>query len=130
LLYDGTCGFCAASVRFVLHHERRHELRFAALESDLGAAIRARHPEVTGVDSMIWVEPSPSGERVLTRSSAALRVARYIGGPWRALTLAYVVPRAIRDAVYDFVARHRHRLVRGPEQCYLPPPAARARFLA
>jgi predicted DCC family thiol-disulfide oxidoreductase YuxK len=130
LLYDGTCGFCAASVQFVLRHERQHGLRFAALESDVGAAIRARHPALAGVDSMIWVEPTATGELVLTRSSAALRVSRYLGGPWRALALASLVPRPIRDAVYDLIARHRHRLVPGAAQCYLPPPAVRARFLA
>ena len=130
MLYDGTCGFCAASVQFVLRHERQHGLRFAALESDLGHAIRRRHPALAAVDSMIWVEPTATGERVLTRSAAALRVARYIGGPWRALALAGLVPRPIRDAVYDLIARHRHRLVREAEQCYLPPPAVRARFLA
>jgi predicted DCC family thiol-disulfide oxidoreductase YuxK len=129
LLYDGTCGFCAASVQFVLRHERQHGLRFAPLDSDLGRAIRARNPALASVDSMVWVEPTATGEQVLTRSAAALRLARYIGGPWRALAAAAIVPRPIRDAVYDLIARHRHRLVRGSEQCYLPPPAARARFL-
>ena len=129
LLYDGTCGFCAASVQFVLRHERQHGLRFAPLQSEIGDAIRARHPGLAGVDSMIWIEPTATSERVLTRSAAALRVARYIGGPWRALALAAIVPRPIRDAVYDLIARHRHRLVGDAEQCYLPPPAARARFL-
>jgi predicted DCC family thiol-disulfide oxidoreductase YuxK len=128
LLYDGTCGFCAASVQFVLRHEREHLLQFASLQSDVGEAVRAKHPALAGVDSMVWVEPG--GGRVLTRSAAALRVARYIGGPWRLLALAAVVPRPIRDGLYDFIARHRHRLVRGAEQCYVPPPAARARFLA
>ena len=111
----------------MLRHERQHALQFAPLQSDIGDAVRARHPALTGVDSMVWVEPG-SG-RVLTRSAAALRVARYIGGPWRLLALAALVPRPIRDGLYDFIARHRHRIVRGAEQCYLPPPAARARFL-
>jgi predicted DCC family thiol-disulfide oxidoreductase YuxK len=130
LLYDGACGFCAASVQFVLRHERHHRLRFAALESELGRAIRTRHPELAGVDSMIWVEHAGGGERVLTRSAAVLQVARYLGGPWRAAAIARLVPRRIRDAVYDLIARHRHRLVRDQQQCYLPPPAARSRFLA
>jgi predicted DCC family thiol-disulfide oxidoreductase YuxK len=129
LLYDGTCGFCAASVQFVLRHERQHELRFAALESELGQAIRGRHPDLARVDSMMWIEPTPNGELVLVRSAAAVRLARYIGGPWRALAIASLIPRPIRDAAYDFIARHRHRLVRSPEQCYLPPASARARFL-
>ena len=131
MLYDGTCGLCAASVQFLLRHERDQSLRFAALQSNLGTSIRARHPELNGVDSMIWVEPAAngSGERVLVRSSAALRAARHLGGLWRVALLGYVVPRVVRDAVYDFIARHRHRLTRGGEQCYVPPPSIRARFL-
>jgi predicted DCC family thiol-disulfide oxidoreductase YuxK len=130
LLYDGTCGLCAASVQFVLRHERQHSLRFAALESEQGRAVRARHPGLAGVDSMIWVEQGPSGERVLSRSAAALRVASYIGGPWRLAALGAIVPRFVRDAAYDLIARHRHRIVASPDACYLPPPAVRARFLA
>ena len=130
LLYDGACGFCAASVQFVLRHERRHSLRFAALESDIGRAIRSRHPDVGRVDSMIWVDrPGGPGERVLTRSAAALEVARYMGGVWRLAAIGRIVPPVLRDAAYDFIARHRHALVREGEQCYIPPRALRARFL-
>jgi predicted DCC family thiol-disulfide oxidoreductase YuxK len=130
LLYDGACGFCAASVQFVLKHERRHSLRFAALESGIGREIRARHPHLDGVDSMVWVEAAGTErERVLARSSAALEVARYMGGVWRLTAVGRLVPRALRDAVYDFIARHRHSLVAEGEYCYIPPPAIRARFL-
>jgi predicted DCC family thiol-disulfide oxidoreductase YuxK len=117
-------------VRFVLRHERRHSLRFAALESDIGRAIRSRHPELGVVDSMIWVEGAGSPrERVLTRSAAALEVARYMGGAWRLAAAGRLVPRPLRDAVYDFIARHRHSLVAEGEQCYIPPPAVRTRFV-
>jgi predicted DCC family thiol-disulfide oxidoreductase YuxK len=130
LLYDGDCGLCAASVQFILRHEREHTLRFAPLQSDVAAGIRTRHPELQDVDSMIWVEQSPGGaERALVRSTAALRVARYLGGPWRLLALGHLLPRRLRDAVYDLVARHRHRLVGGGSQCFLPPAEVRARFL-
>jgi len=131
LLYDGSCGLCAASVQFVLEHERRQSLRFAPLASEAGEAVRSRHAALRGVDSMIWVETSADRrERVFVRSAAALRLARYVGGPWALLALGgYLVPRLIRDAVYDAIARHRHQLVSG-ERCFLPPPAVRARFLA
>jgi predicted DCC family thiol-disulfide oxidoreductase YuxK len=115
-------------VQFVLRHERTHRLRFAALDSDVGRQVRARHPELADVDSMVWVEsPGESGEHVSIRSDAALETARYMGGPWRLSTIGSLIPRAIRDRLYDLIARHRHRLA--PEQCYVPPPAVRARFL-
>jgi predicted DCC family thiol-disulfide oxidoreductase YuxK len=130
LLYDGTCGLCAASVQFVLRHERRHSLRFASLDSDIGAAVRARHPAAAGADSMVWVETASDGtENILLRSAAAVRLARYIGGPWSLLAIGSLVPRFLRDAVYDVIARHRHQLV-SADQCFLPPSDVRARFLA
>lgn len=132
LLYDGTCGFCNRTVHFVLRHERESDLSFAALESDYGNAVLERHPEVKGVDSVVWLEPAWQGrpERVYVRSDAALRVIRYLGGPWRLLLIiGKLVPRRVRDAIYDFVARHRHRILGREERCLLPPPTVRHRFL-
>jgi predicted DCC family thiol-disulfide oxidoreductase YuxK len=130
LLYDGTCGFCAQSVQFVLRHERRRRtLRFAALQSERGIELRTRRPELEGVDSVIWVEPDAAGERVYVRSAAVFRVLRYLGGPWSVLArIGAIVPALIRDGVYDFVARHRHRIIRGGTACLLPTPEERARF--
>lgn len=131
LLYDGACGFCAESVRLILRHERRHSLYFASLQSPVGEAVRARHPELAGVDSMVWVEPAASGdgERVLVRSDAGLRIAAYLGGLWVALTPARLLPRIVRDRAYDLIARHRHRVSGSLDTCVVPPPSTRARFL-
>jgi predicted DCC family thiol-disulfide oxidoreductase YuxK len=135
LLFDGTCGFCARSVQFVLRHEgRRRTLRFASLGSPTGRAIRARHPELDGVDSVVWYDRSAStgNERVLVRSLAVLRVLAYLGGIWRvAGWLGAVVPRVVRDRAYDFVARHRHKLTRdrAGAACLVPTPDQRVRFI-
>lgn len=131
LLYDGTCGFCAESVQLVLRHDRAGSLRFAPLQGELGRAIRAAHPELDEVDSMVWVEPGPGGAagRVLTRSDAALRIARYLGGWWHLLRAGRVVPRPLRDRLYALVARHRHRLLAGGPACLVPAPEVRSRFL-
>ena len=131
LLYDGTCGFCARSVQFVLSHERPDgTLRFARLEGPLGTALRSRHPELARIDSVLWYEPATasSPERLLWRSRGALRVARYLGGIWRLLaSLGTVIPRPVRDAAYDWIARHRHELA--ADACLLPTPQQRARFI-
>lgn len=131
LLYDGTCGFCARSVQFVLSHERPDgTLRFARLEGPLGSAIRARHPQLATIDSVLWYEPATAStpETLLWRSRGALRVAHYLGGIWSLLaSLGTLVPRPLRDAAYDWIARHRHELA--ADACLLPTPAQRARFL-
>jgi predicted DCC family thiol-disulfide oxidoreductase YuxK len=131
LFYDGTCGFCARSVQFVLRHERaQHTLRFARLEGAAGTELRGRHPELASIDSLIWYEPATPAtpERVLWRSRGALRVGRYLGGIWSVLAaLGTFVPRALRDAAYDWIARHRHQLA--ADTCLVPTPEQRIRFL-
>jgi len=131
LLYDGTCGFCAESVQLVLRHDRRRTLRFASLQGAFGAEVRARHPELAGVDTVVWLEPGSNerSERVLLRSDAALRVAAYLGGWFHLARVAAVLPRPVRDAAYNLVARHRHQLTGEAPNCLVPAPDARARFL-
>lgn len=82
------------------------------------------------MDSVIWVERDQSGAaaKILVRSQAALKLAGYLGGGWRALTLLWIVPRPVRDWAYDVVARHRHRLVSGGS-CPEPTAENRGRFL-
>ena len=134
LLYDGTCGFCASSVQWVLRRDRRRTLRFAALQGETARPILARHPELASVDSVVWVEGSPEAlearESVRVRSDAAVAVGMYLGGGWSvAAQLAALIPIAVRDWGYDLIARHRHKLTRNGPECLLPTPEERARFL-
>jgi predicted DCC family thiol-disulfide oxidoreductase YuxK len=126
LLYDGSCGFCARSVQFLLRHEgSRHDLRFAPLAGVTGRRVRDEHPELEGADSMVWYEPP---RPPLVRSAAVIRAARYLGGGWSLLGGAgSLVPRPIRDWVYRQIARHRHRIP-GPA-CVIPTAEERPRFL-
>ena len=132
LLYDGTCGFCARSVQFVLRSERRSKnMLFATLDGRYGADVRKRFPEVAGVDSIILFLPGngKDPDRALVRSDAGLWVARYLGGAWSAFgVLGRIIPRPIRDGVYRLIAAHRHRIA-GADACVIPTDEERARFL-
>lgn len=135
LLYDGECGVCAWSVQFVLRYEsesRRSALRFAPLQGAFGTALQASHPDADRADSVVWYEPAPSHSvgpaTVRLRSDAALAVLRHLGGWWTWVArLAALVPRALRDAIYNLVARHRLDLA--SRACLLPTAAERHRFL-
>ena len=131
LLYDGVCGFCNETVRTLLRLDPRGTLRFAALQSDYGQRVVARHPTLKGVDSVVFVETSPDDgtERVHVRSDAALRVASYLGGPWKIFLLARLLPRRLRDFLYDTFARNRYKLFGKYDTCLLPAPEVRSRFL-
>lgn len=104
---------------------------FAALQSEYGKSIVTRHPELQGIDSLVLVEPLDFAylEQVFVRSAAALRVARYLGGPWYLALAAYVIPRSIRDFLYDQFAKRRYRWFGKYDSCLLPAPEVRERFL-
>ena len=131
LLYDGECGFCDRTVKFALRRDQGGPLRFATLQGAYGAALVSRHPELAHVDSLVWVEANGAVERVWVRSAGALRLARYVGGIWSILAgIAMLVPRPLRDAAYDAFARRRYRWFGTSENCELPTPEERARFIA
>ncbi len=130
MLYDGVCGFCNKSVQTVIAHDRRGAMRFAALQSDFAKSVVARHPELAGVDSVVFVERGPDGsERVFVRSAAALKVASYLGGFWKFFLAFRAVPAPLRDYFYDLFARHRYKLFGKHDSCLLPPPEVRSRFI-
>jgi len=127
LLYDGACGLCSSTVRFVLRHDRRGSLCFAALQSPFAERVLAKHPGLRDTDSVVWLDRA-RGE-VFTRSAAALRVAAYLKGPWRVALVLWVVPRQVRDWGYDLIARHRHLLLTGEPRCWVPPSELEHRFV-
>jgi predicted DCC family thiol-disulfide oxidoreductase YuxK len=131
LLYDGQCGFCNKSVQHILKHDKRKTMMFAALQSDYGMSIMTRHPELKGVDSLVFVEPLEFAylEQVFVRSDAALRVAEYLGWPWKLALAAYIIPRRLRDYLYDQFAKRRYRWFGRYDSCLLPAPEVRNRFL-
>ncbi len=128
LLYDGTCGVCSQAVQWILQHERAHSLRFAALESPLGSALRDSAQVPASVDSVMWVELRQGRAHADLCSGAILRVLGYVGGPWRWLTVLRFVPRALRDAGYRAFAKVRYRV--RDRSCLIPTPEERVRFLA
>lgn len=129
-MYDGTCGFCARNVQFVLTHEgTRRSLRFARSEGEFGRRMLEENPALAG--SMVWHEPATAGRaaRMLVRSDAAIAELRYLGGGWAVLgSLLALVPRVIRDTGYKFIARHRHWIADNAV-CVVPTPGQRSRFL-
>lgn len=130
LVYDGDCGFCTRSVKFVLARDRRGTLRFAARDGEAGRAVRARHPHLQTVESLLWVEMRDGRELVSIYSDAVLQTAQYLGGVYALLAaLGAFVPRVLRDPVYSLVARVRKRLMGGAAACRLPGPQDLARML-
>jgi predicted DCC family thiol-disulfide oxidoreductase YuxK len=130
LVYDGDCAFCSRSVQFILRHDRRRSVRFAARDGVAGRAVRERHPALLQVDSLIWVETRGALERPLVRSESVLAIAAYLGGGFGLLgAVGRLIPRPLRDLGYDVIARFRRRLSFGGTACVIFTPEERSRVL-
>lgn len=126
VLYDGTCGLCARSVRWILRHERDHEIRFAPLQGETTEALRRQHPEIpTELESVVYID----GGRVFLRSKAFLYAAKHMRAPWRWGHAVRWFPAFILNVGYRFVAAIRYRVWGKVDACELPSPENRARFL-
>lgn len=126
VLFDGVCHLCQGSVRFIADRDPAGYFAFAPLQSRLGASLlEAGGLGADGRESLVLIENG----RVYTRSGGALRIARRLTGMWKLLALLLVVPAPIRDALYNWVARHRYEWFGRSDSCEIPSAAARARVL-
>jgi predicted DCC family thiol-disulfide oxidoreductase YuxK len=133
VLYDGVCGLCNRFVNFVLPRDRRGRFHFAPLQGPFAAEVLRRHgltPPAGDPESIVLVEScgTPS-ERLSNRSTAALRIVARLPGPWSWLGVLRLVPRPLRDWVYDRVANSRYRIFGKLDACPVPSRETRARFL-
>jgi len=125
LLFDGVCNLCNGVVRFVIRFDAAGTFRLAPLQSEVGQALLARHDLPTeDFDSFVLIEDGA----VATKSTAALRVARRLDGPWPLLYPLLYLPERTRDRVYDLVADYRYRVFGKKDQCPIPEPEIRDRF--
>ena len=126
ILFDGVCNLCDGVVQFVLKKDKKNRFRFAALQSERGTALLKQFGlSTTNYNSFVLIE---SG-RVYQKSTAALRVLKGLGGVWVLLYGFIIFPRPIRDYIYDWVARNRYQFFGKKDECMLPTPEIRARFL-
>jgi predicted DCC family thiol-disulfide oxidoreductase YuxK len=126
VVFDGVCPLCSANARFILRHDRRRRFRLASMQSEAGAALYRRFGiDPADPETLILVD----GDRALRDSDAVLAIWSGLGWPWRAFAAARLVPAALRDPLYRWVARNRYRLFGRRETCWLPGPEHSGRFL-
>lgn len=129
VFYDGHCGLCHWAVRFILAEDRTGEaFRFASLESDTFRAALSGTERASLPDSLVVQTDDGT---ILTRSGAVLHILRRLGGMWGICGIVLrLIPRILRDGLYDGIARIRHRLFQAPTtSCPIIPADLRVRFL-
>lgn len=127
ILFDGVCNFCNSTINFLIDRDKKGIFKFAALQSEPGREILKKHNifTLTDFDSVILEKDG----KLYQKSDAALEIARSMDGLWKLLYGFKILPKFIRDFVYDLVAKNRYRLMGKMDACRLPTPELRARFL-
>lgn len=125
VLFDGVCKLCNGSVNFILRRDSKGRLKLAPLQSGYGQAVlkeHGKHSDTMG--SMMLLE----GDRLTAKSTAIIRISKYLGGAWPLCMIALVIPPFIRDFIYDIIAKNRTRWFGKYDTCRLPDPEFEDRF--
>ncbi len=128
LFFDGECNLCNGLVQFVLKHDKKKIFFFSTLQSAAGKEAKASAPNAVGRNSDTFILYYNSA--YYSRSSAALHVFRLLGGIWAGLFIGIIVPRILRDWVYNLVSRNRYKWFGKRDSCMVPTPDIVARFLS
>ena len=126
ILFDGVCNFCNSSVNFVIERDKKSVIKFAALQSDAGQQLLQQFnlspPEF---NSFIFI----AAGNIYTASTAALKVCKYLTALSPLLYGFIIVPRFIRDGIYNWISKNRYKWFGKKDQCMIPTPEVRSRFL-
>jgi len=126
ILFDGVCNLCNRSVQFILRRDKKNQFVFGSLQGQTGRELLTEfNMPVTALHTFVLVENG----KVYLRSTAALRVLRYLGGGWQLFYAFMVVPRFVRDGIYNLISRNRYKWFGKNESCMIPDTKWEPRFL-
>jgi len=126
VLFDGVCNLCSKSVQFILKRDKKNQFLFGSLQGKTGQDyLRKFNLPANTFNSFMLVED----DTLYARSAAALRMLKHLGGGWSLLYAFIIVPKFIRDAIYNLVAKNRYKWFGKKDECWIPTPALKAKFL-
>lgn len=126
VLFDGVCNLCNSSVQFILKRDKQRKFLFGSLQGKAGQQfLQQFNMPANEFNSFILIENG----KAYTRSTGALRMLKHLGGGWKLFYGLIVIPRFIRDALYNLIARNRYKWFGKKETCRVPTPEERSLFL-
>ena len=124
VFFDGVCNLCQGSVRYLIKHDKKGVLKFASLQGNYAKDF-VNETEIQSMQSIMFFD----GKMLYKKSTAVLKLSRLLGGWHQLLLLGYILPRFIRDRLYNIVAKNRYRWFGKKDQCVLPSKGFENRFL-
>jgi len=124
--FDGVCNFCNAVINFVIRHDKKDYFRFVSLQSERGQQFLREHNHPTEKLETFYLQ---EGDKIYGYSTAALRLAKHLSGIYSWAYAFIIIPRFIRDPVYNFISEHRYKIFGRQDRCMIPNPEMRAKFL-
>jgi predicted DCC family thiol-disulfide oxidoreductase YuxK len=126
LLFDGVCNLCNGLVQFIIKRDQTGKFKFASLQSEIGQSWLKRFGLVNvEMESFVMIR----GDTFYIRSTAALKMLKELGGVWAIFYMFIIIPRPIRDFFYDLIARSRYKIFGKRDECMIPTPELKKRFL-
>jgi len=126
LLFDGYCNLCHSSVQFVLKHEKADTLFFTSLQSATGKEILKQYKiDSDKVTSLVLIE----NDAAYIKSTAALRISKYLKGLYPMAFLLLIIPSFIRNSIYDYIAKNRYKWFGKKDTCIVSDNKLAQRFL-
>jgi|SRR5690554_4088441 len=126
ILFDGVCNLCNGAINYVIKRDPNNVFKFAALQSEIGQELTAKFKiDGSKVDSIILID----GDKHYEKSTAALYIAKHLSGAYPLLFGFIIVPKFIRNAVYDYVARNRYKWFGKKDKCMIPTAELKNKFL-
>jgi predicted DCC family thiol-disulfide oxidoreductase YuxK len=126
VLFDGVCNLCNKSVQFIIKHDKKKEFRFGSLQGKEGQKLLALYNlPADELNTLVLIE----NNKIYTRSTATLRIAKRLGGIWKLFYAYIIIPRFIRDGVYRIISRNRYKWFGKKDACMIPSKDLKERFL-
>lgn len=126
VLFDGVCNLCNGFVQFLIRVDPSGKFRFASLQSEAGEVLLQEGRYTGGnLESVVLFDAG----RIYTHSDAALEISRRLGGFWTVLYALKLIPWPLRDRLYNWIARNRYRWFGKKDQCMMPSPELKQRFI-
>lgn len=125
VFFDGHCNLCSGVVNFLLRRDKKEKFHYASLNSEAAKKYLSHTDKFRDKSSVVFYHRGTLYEK----SSAVLHIFKQLPGLWPVLSIFLVVPRPLRDGVYNFISKNRYKWFDRKEQCYLPQKEVRHLFL-